>query len=325
MKSSFEMQHPNSSFDPTPFLAPRFWPTWLLIALFRGLVMLPWAWQLRLGMALGDLSRYLLPRRRRIVETNVAMAFPSLSPGQRRLLVRESMRNSGIAVFETMFSWWGDERRLRSMARTEGVEHLHRAWKAGRGVILLGGHFTCMMLCGRMLALQLPFHILVKKSRNPLFEALMHHYRRKHYQGVIDSHDLRAMVRALKENRICWYAPDQDFGRKHSVFAPFMGVSTATLTTTARLARLSGAPVLPIAYRRLPGNGGYRITIHPPLAAFPTGDAVEDATRINQIVEQQLREAPEQYLWAHRRFKTRPADEPGPYPPKRARRRSRTR
>jgi len=167
-----------------------------------------------------------------------------------------------------------------------------------------------MLLCGRLLAMQLPFLIFAKKAKNPLFQALTHHYRKKHYQGIIDSHDLRSMVRALKNNRICWYAPDQDFGRRHAIFAPFMGIPATTLTITARLAKLSGAPVLPISYRRLPKGKGYLITISPPLTDFPSGDKLQDATYINQLVEQQIQPAPEQYLWAHRRFKTRPMGEP---------------
>ncbi len=304
------MQSSDSSFNPSLFLAPRYWPLWLLLGLFRLLVMLPYRWQLKLGAGLGDLSWYLLPRRRRIVEKNITLAFPRLSKEQQRQLARDSLRNSGIAMFETLLSWWGNEQRLKPLARIDGLEHLQRAWKNQKGIILLGGHFTCMMLCGRILAMQLPFQVLAKKVQNPLFEALTRHYREKHYQAVIDSRDLRTMIRALKNNRICWYAPDQDFGRRHAIFAPFMGVPATTLTITARLAKLSGAPVLPISYRRLPDNKGYQITISPPLAGFPSGDELQDATRVNQIIEQQIQPAPEQYLWVHRRFKTRPIGEP---------------
>ncbi len=307
------MARSNSSFDPAPFLAPRHWPTWLLLGMFRLLALLPFSWQIRMGAALGDASRYLLPRRRRIVETNVALAFPHLSTPQQRRLARKTLRSSGIAVFETLYGWWGSAQKLQEMARIEGMEHLHAAWRGEKGVLLLGGHFGCMMLCGRMLALQLPFHILVKRTRNPLFEALLRHYRELHYDGVIDSRNLRAMVRALRNNRICWYAPDQDFGSRQSAFAPFMGVQTATLTITARLATLSGAPVLPISYRRLPDGAGYLITISPPLQGFPSGDERKDATQINLALEKQVEAAPEQYLWVHRRFKTRPPGEPELY------------
>jgi len=307
------MKHSNQTFQPAHFLGPRYWPTWLIIGLFRLLTALPYTWQIRLGTGLGELSRYILPRRHRIVKTNIALAFPQLSPKEQRQLVKQTMRNSGIAVFETLLSWWGSKRQLKSLYNISGMENLQEAWKSGNGIILLGGHFTCMMLCGRMLATQIPFQILVKKAKNPLFDALMHHYREKHYNGVIDSHDLRTMVRALKKNRICWYAPDQDFGQRHAVFAPFMNVPTATLTITARLANLSGAPVLPISYQRLPEGKGYQVTIYPPVKEFPSGDDLQDATRVNQILEEQIQTAPEQYLWAHRRFKTRPPGEPGFY------------
>ncbi len=307
------MRRSNPNFEPSRFLAPRFWPIWFFLGLLRVLAQLPWRWQLKLGAGLGDLARYLLPSRRRIIETNIAIAYPHLTRRQQRQLVKQNMRSSGMAVFETMLGWWRDEQYLNPLFQINGMEHLDSARRQGRGIILLGGHFTSMLLCGRMLATRLPLYILVKKAKNPLFEALMRRHREKYYTGVIDNHDLRAMVRALKNNRICWYAPDQDFGRKQSVFAPFMGLPTATLTITARLARLSGAAVLPISYIRLPDAKGYQITIEPPLAAYPSGDELQDATRVNQLLETLIESAPDQYLWAHRRFKTRPAGEPGLY------------
>jgi len=124
---------------------------------------------------------------------------------------------------------------------------------------------------------------------------------------------MRAILRTLKKGEIVWYAPDQDFGTERSVFAPFFGVPTATLTTTARLAKLTGAPVLPQFSRRLPGSQGYLVTILPPLENFPSGDDVVDATRVNQVIETGVKEAPGQYLWVHRRFKSRPPGEPPLY------------
>jgi KDO2-lipid IV(A) lauroyltransferase len=133
--------------------------------------------------------------------------------------------------------------------------------------------------------------------------------RRRILDDLLSNTDLRAIVRSLRKGKVVWYAPDQDFGRERSVFAPFMGVETATLTATARLAKLSGAPIVPFYSERLPGNQGYLIKILPELENFPSGDDVTDATLVNQVIEQQVRAAPEQYLWLHRRFKTRPEGE----------------
>jgi KDO2-lipid IV(A) lauroyltransferase len=137
--------------------------------------------------------------------------------------------------------------------------------------------------------------------------------RRRLFDDLLQSTDMRTIVRNVKAGKTVWYAPDQDFGRERSVFAPFFGVATATLTTTARLARLTGAPVLPYVSERLPGAQGYRIALLPALEDFPGGNDLADATRVNAVLEQQVRAMPEQYLWIHRRFKTRPEGEPDLY------------
>lgn len=294
------------------YLAPRFWPTWLGIGLLRLIVLLPYRVQLWLGTGIGLLSYLVLPRRRQIVRTNVRLAFPHLNAQEQQALVKANFRSTSIAAMETPLAWWGSEHRLRQLYHIDGWEHLHAAQALGKGVILLGGHFTAMLICGRLLAYELRYNILVKPAHNDLFEALMLRHREQAYGGVILSDDLRSLVRSLKRGEICWYSPDQDFGRTGSVFAPFMGVPTATLTATARLAKLSGAPIVPINFERLP-QGGYRLRFLPAWTDFPSGDDVADATRINRFIENHVHEVPEQYLWGHRRFKTRPHGETSPY------------
>lgn len=288
-----------------PYLAPRYWPTWLGLGLLRLAIVLPYRLLLRLGTGIGVLAYATLPRRRRIVQANIRLAFPHLTPSEQQQLVKAHFRSAGMAVVETPLAWWGSERRLRRLYQIEGWEHLQAAQALHRGIIMLGGHFTPMLICGRLLALDLRFNILVKPASNDLFEAIMHRSREHQYGGVIMSDDLRGMVRALKRDEVCWYSPDQDFGRDGSVFAPFMGIPTATITATARLAKLSQAPILPINFERLPA-GGYRLRFLPPWTDFPSGDDVADATRINQFIEAHVHEVPAQYLWSHRRFRTRP-------------------
>jgi KDO2-lipid IV(A) lauroyltransferase len=181
-------------------------------------------------------------------------------------------------------------------------------------VILLGGHYTTLEISGRLLA----FHTdgiqpIYKPAHNALYEAVMAGARKRLFDDLLDNSDMRTILRNLKRGKIIWYAPDQDFGRDRSVFAPFFGVPTATLTTTSRLARLSGAPVLPFSSERLPQGRGYVIRIHAPLPDFPSGDDVADASAVNAVIEAQVRRTPEQYLWVHKRFKTRPLGEPGVY------------
>jgi KDO2-lipid IV(A) lauroyltransferase len=129
----------------------------------------------------------------------------------------------------------------------------------------------------------------------------------------IPHEDLRGLLRAFKRGQAVWYAPDQNHGLRNSVFAPFFGVPACTLAATSRLAALSGAAVVPYFPRRLPGAAGYEIVILPALDDFPGADPVADAARINALLENHIRQAPEQYLWVHRRFKTRPPGESGFY------------
>ncbi|MEO5702907.1 MAG: lipid A biosynthesis lauroyl acyltransferase, partial [Gammaproteobacteria bacterium] len=160
--------------------------------------------------------------------------------------------------------------------------------------------------------------------KNPLFEALMQRARAGYAERAIPRGDMHAMVRALKDNLPVWFAPDQDFGHKHSIFVPFFGVAAATLTATARLAKLSGARVVPFFAQRMKDGNGYRLVLHPALGNFPSGNIEADTLRINQIIEAEIRRHPEDYLWVHRRFKTRPAGSPRPYAEYRRRRRRKT-
>ncbi|HEY0633875.1 MAG TPA: LpxL/LpxP family Kdo(2)-lipid IV(A) lauroyl/palmitoleoyl acyltransferase [Gammaproteobacteria bacterium] len=304
----------SSSFTASHFLAPRFWPTWIGLALLRLLSLLPYPVLLWLGRAIGGLIYHLAAKRRHVAEVNIIHCFPHLNPAEQQRLVRESFDSSAIALFEGGMSWWGSTQRLRQLQRIEGIEHLQQALALGKGAILLGGHYTTLEISGRLLAFHTDrIYPIYKPARNALFDAVMVSARQRLFDGLLDNSDMRAILRTLKQGNIIWYAPDQDFGMERSVFAPFFGVQTATLTTTARLAKLSGAPLLPFYSQRLPGTQGYLLRILPPLTDFPSGDDVRDATRVNQVIEAGVNFAPGQYLWVHRRFKSRPPGVPPLY------------
>lgn len=282
--------------------------------MLRLIAAMPYAMQLFIGRRLGDLMFGLLPRRRQIARRNLELCFPELESKPLHRLLRSSFQSVGISVMEAAFSWWGSEARLKKLYRLEGEEHLQHALQQGKGVLLLGGHYTTLEISGRFLA----FHTndlqpIYKPARNPLFNALMVDSRSRLFDKLLFNREFRTILRGLKDNKVIWYAPDQDFSRGKYVFAPFMGIPATSLTMTSRLAKSSGAPVLPFYSQRLPGSQGYLIKLSPPLANFPSGDDIADATRINEAIEQQVRKAPEQYLWLHRRFKTRPPGEEGLY------------
>jgi len=302
-----------TKFNFKPFLGPKHWPTWFGLLILRLCTFLPYRIQMWLGSFLGHLSYVLLPRRKHIVKTNIRLAFPDLNHAERKKLVRKTFASTGMGIFETAMAWWGSKQRLQSMVTINGIEHLQNALTQGKGVILLSAHFSSLELSGRLLSFAQPFQVTYKRAHNPLMEAILRHSRKQHFIDAINSYDTREMIKGLKKNIATWYAMDQDLGARHHVFAPFMGIPACTLTTTSRLARMSGAVVVPYFPKRLDDCCKYELTIHPALENFPSGDELEDTTRINDLITEHVKKAPDQYLWVHRRFKTRPPGEPDVY------------
>lgn len=285
---------------------PRYWPVHAGIALGRLAARLPFPSQIILGRGLGKLAYWLMPARRRIARTNIHLCFPELDAGARRRMLRDHFESLGIGVIETAMSWWAPTESLRALAHIEGLEHLHAALHHGRGVILLSAHFTTLEIGGRLLSLHTPFHVLYRPHKNAAFERVMQAARTRHFEKAISRDDMRGMLKSLKANMPVWYAPDQNYGREHSIFVSFFGIPASTITATTRLARISGAKVVPFFQERLPGAAGYRLRLYPALENFPTDDEAADTQRINNLIETEIRKFPAQYLWAHRRFKTRP-------------------
>lgn len=294
-------------------LAPRYWPTWFALGLLRLGTLLPFGAQLALGRWLGRRLHRFARRRRRIAETNLRLCFPELDEPARRRLLLAHFESLGMGFMETALSWWGSAGRLRGLMRIEGMEHLEAAQARGRGVLLVAAHFTTLEIGARLLALAVPLHPMYRPHNNPLFEQIQGRARTRQSAGAIRRDDIRATVRALKANQAVWYAPDQDFGPRQSVFVPFMGINAATLTATGRLAKMSGAAVVPMTQERLADGSGYRVILEPPVEGLPSGDDQADARRQNAVFERWIRQRPADYLWVHRRFKTRPDGEPDFY------------
>ncbi len=294
------------------FLGPRFWSTWLGLGLMRLLVLLPFGMQLAAGRMLGRAASRVLRQRSQIALTNLELCFPEMSRRARMQLLRLHFESLGQGVFETAFTWWAPDRRLAGLADTDGLAYLDEALRGGKGVILLSAHFTTLEIGCRLLLLQRPFHPMYRRHENPLFEKVMRASRERLSDNPIRKDDVRQLLRSLRSGHAVWYAPDQAYRGKNAAPVPFFGVPAATNLATSRLARMSGAPVLPFFSLRLP-DGRYRLSIQPPLAQFPGEDPRADAERINVIIEEMVREAPEQYLWVHRRFKATETGSSDPY------------
>jgi KDO2-lipid IV(A) lauroyltransferase len=300
---------------PPPLWSPTLWPTWLLIGLAWMVARLPLSWVFALGRRLGDLTLRLGRSRRLVAQTNIALCFPELSATEQNNLVRACFRAVGIGALELMIPWLNPRRDLSARFDVSGQEHLDAAVAMGRGVILVGGHFAVMDMISQPLSDIGCIDVMYRYNKNPVWERLQVNGRKRYFEGVIERDDTRQTLKRLKQGRAIWYAADQDYGPKHSVFAPFFGVPAATIVATARFARLNNSPVLFMRQTRDEANKRWQICFSPVIEDFPSGDDQQDAARMNALLEAQVRLHPEQYLWLHKRFKTRPPGEASLYPP----------
>ncbi|MCW8905844.1 MAG: LpxL/LpxP family Kdo(2)-lipid IV(A) lauroyl/palmitoleoyl acyltransferase [Sedimenticola sp.] len=287
------------------FMHPRFWPTWLGLGILRLLCLLPYPQQLKAGRSLGRLARRLLKRRAHIAATNIRLCFPKLTPAQQEQLLQDHFEAIGMGLFEAALSWWGDDETVRGLVQIEGLEHLEAARREGQGVVLVTGHFTTLELAGHMLSLHNHMGAMYRPMKNRLMDRLVLRARRRRLSPVFRRDDIRTMARHLRKGEPIFYAYDQNYGLGHALFIPFFNMPAATITATSRFASMGKARVILYFPRRL-ADGSYRIQVTPPLENFPSGNDEQDTRLLNRMLEQAVLEAPEQYFWIHRRFKTRP-------------------
>jgi KDO2-lipid IV(A) lauroyltransferase len=299
---------------PRKFLAPKYWGVWIGMALMWSLLLLPQSWRVAIGSRIGDLLRIMLNRARRAAERNIELCFPELNNWMRQELLRRNFRAFGAAMMGVSLIWWASAPRLRSLVRFRNREHYDNALASGKKIILLAPHFLGLEVAGVFLAHERRIISMYKDPGNDLVDWLMRRSRLR-FGGALferDSH-LKGLIRLIKAGYPFYYLPDQNPGDASHVFAPFFGVPTATLTALSRIARLADAVVIPCFTRLLPKGEGYEIIFHAPLANFPSGDDVADATAMNAAIEAGAREMPEQYMWTYKRFKQRPPGESSLY------------
>ncbi|MGD8428902.1 MAG: lipid A biosynthesis lauroyl acyltransferase, partial [Ectothiorhodospiraceae bacterium] len=215
-------------------LHPRYWPTWLGLGVLWFITRLPYRWAMAVGDGIGLVAYRVSRYRRHIVEINLQLCFPELSDRDRQQLARRNFMYTGRGLVELGLAAWLPESRIRGLATVEGGEHVERAVSQGRGVILLGGHFTALDMLGRALLTRVRFQVIFRENRNPVIERFMAGSRRRDFDEALNRRDMRGLVRALRAGRVVWYPPDQDYGRRYSVFAPLFGVPASTITVPAR-------------------------------------------------------------------------------------------
>ena len=298
---------------PVSLVSPRHWPSWIGLGVVQLIARLPYRALIALGRGLGVLTARLPGARRRVAQRNLALCFPDMPDAERTRLLHRNLADLGLMLVEFAFAWFGSDRAIaRVPCRIEGLEHLERCRAQGRGVLLVGAHFSHLELCARLVSQRIRIAGMYRVMDDPVFERAVLRARLGYAEAMFTKDELRASVKYLRRGGTLWYAPDQDMRGKDTVFAPFFGVNASTLTATHHLARLSGAAVIPFFHKR-ESHGGYAIRLEAPLADFPSADVTADTARVNACIERMVHEAPAQYLWVHKRFKTRPPGEPSPY------------
>ncbi len=286
------------------FFAPKFWPVWLGVGVTRLLVLLPWSAGQVTGRVLGAVLYRLMTARRRIAKQNIALCFDTLDAAQQKALVKATFVANSIGYIETFYTLWGQLPPLAQQGRVhiEGLDKLNNACQQPEGVLVLTAHFTSLDLAGALFNEYQPLVATYQRNNNPLLDTLINRGR-GHLQGIIERKQTRQLVQSLKQGNTVWVAPDQDLGANRSVFAPFFGQPTATTTMVTRLVAMTKCRVIFYSHHRT--DNGYRLTFTP-LHAQLSGDPTADTALINSIIESHIKQYPEQYMWVHRRFKTRP-------------------
>jgi KDO2-lipid IV(A) lauroyltransferase len=297
------------TFKASDYYSPKFWLMWFILGLLRLVSLLPYRAELFIGRLFGRLIFLFSGQRKSIVDINLANCFPEKNRRERDRIKVDCYQNIGISLVEMAMCWWWPTERLEAIVEIEGREHLDAVLASGRGAILLAGHFASLEIGARLLALFMPVQVMYRTQRNELFDSYLFTQRSSYFVNTVSRKNTRQLIKGLKNKIPTWYAPDQDFRRERNVFAPFMGIATATITATSRLAQSSGAALLPYYPERKKDGSGYILHIDAPLQDFPSGDDFQDASAVNQSIEKFVRLYPESYIWIHKRFKTRPAGE----------------
>ncbi|NMC26173.1 MAG: kdo(2)-lipid IV(A) palmitoleoyltransferase [Serratia sp.] len=296
------------------FLHPRYWLTWFGLGILFLLVQLPYPVLYRLGVWLGRTSMRFLKRRVSITRRNLQLCFPDLTPEQVEARIVSNFESLGMGLLETGMAWFWSDARVKRWFDVSGLHNLKKAQENNQGVLVIGVHFMSLELGGRAMGLCQPMMAMYRPHNNKAMEFVQTWGRMRSNKAMLDRKDLRGMVHALKKGEAVWFAPDQDYGPRGSVFAPLFAVDEAATTSgTYMLARLAKPALITVVLVRKPAGKGYDLVIQPALQDYPMDDELAAAAYMNRVIETEIMRAPDQYLWLHRRFKTRPAGTPSLY------------
>ncbi len=291
------------------FLLPNYWGTLLLIALMYALSLLPFKLQLALGKRIGRLVLGRMKKRTNTIRRNLDLCFPNMDSQEKDRLIADNIDNTGIALFETAMAWFWSDRRVNKHVTIVGMEQLDELEKQGKGAMMLAVHSMNLELGARAFGIHKSGMGVYRPNNNPCFDYFQYKGRSRSNRTLIDRKDVKKMIHALSTGERVWYAPDHDYGRRRSTFAPLFAVENACTTTgTSLLVNASDCAVVPFTMVR-DSNDHYTLTIHPCLDEYPKECDTHAAAYINKAIEHSIMAAPSQYMWLHRRFKTRPEGE----------------
>ncbi|WGE87992.1 LpxL/LpxP family Kdo(2)-lipid IV(A) lauroyl/palmitoleoyl acyltransferasee [Actinobacillus equuli subsp. haemolyticus] len=293
------------------FLHPKYWGLWLGLGLFKLILCLPYPVLVVIGKCLGKLFAALGfgKRRIRIARRNLALCFPQYSAEQIQAILDKNIESVGMAIIETGMAWFWSDKRILKWSKIEGPEHLKNQ-PEGSGILFVGVHFLTLEMGARIVGLHHQGVGVYRPNDNPLLDWIQFRGRVRSNKAMLDRKDLRGMIRALKAGDTIWYAPDHDYGRKNSVFVPFFAVPEACTTAGTRML-LRSAPntvVVPFSPIRNDDFFGYTVKISPAVDFSECENEIDTATKMNKVVESEILNAVTQYMWLHRRFKTRPQE-----------------
>lgn len=298
------------------FFAPKYWGFWLGVGIWRVLLLLPYPILRYIGNGLGWIfSRLKVGKRRTaIARRNLELCFPNMPKSKREAILQENLRSVGMAIIETGMAWFWSDSRIKKWSKVEGLYYLKENPKDG--IIFVGVHFLTLELGARIVGLHHPGIGVYRPNDNPLLDWLQTQGRLRSNKDMLDRKDLRGMIKALRHGETIWYAPDHDYGRKNATFVPFFDVQN-TCTTTGSYYLLKASPkskIIPFAPLRNTDGSGYTVSISAPVDFSDLDDETAIAIRMNQVVEKEIMKGVAQYMWLHRRFKTRPnEDDPSLY------------
>jgi KDO2-lipid IV(A) lauroyltransferase len=295
------------------FLLPKYWLTWLSVFILYSVSWFPYSVQKSIGKLLGKLLKIIAKKRYNVAKRNLELSFPDFSQEKRQTILDANLDNAGMAVLETGMGWWWPTWRVTQKAEFEGYEHIEAILAKGNGVLAYAIHNMNLEFACRMAGLKYPSVVFYRKHNNRLMEYISYHGRKRSNKYMVHKRNVKGLISALDDGELCMYLPDQDYGRKKCEFTPFFAVpEVATTTGSLLFAKQANCETVFLVSVRT--DNGYKIIVQPGLDNFPSDDDNYDVTRINQMIEKMIMLAPEQYLWMHKRFKTRPnTDDPSLY------------